>query len=114
MMDGLETEVDALRYNSQGYGSARPVNFKSGVNIQDLKKGVDFEIPDNPDEAYTPDNEHPSEELEKGEPFFDDEELFRNLNFGSITQPGTYYTVDAGYKNTLGSSFENMFYNRYK
>ena len=92
-MDGLETEVDALRYNPQGYGRARPVNFKGGVNIQNLKEGVDFEIPDNPDEGYLPDNEHPGEELEKGESFFDDEELFRNLNFESTTQPvGTNYT----------------------
>ncbi|KAI6654513.1 Inactive peptidyl-prolyl cis-trans isomerase FKBP6-like [Oopsacas minuta] len=89
-MESLETEVDALRFNSQGYvtnGRAKPVNFKDGVNIQDLKQGVDFEISDNPEDDYDSDNPHASDELEKGESYFDDEELFRNLNFDCTIEP---------------------------
>ena len=82
-MEDLETEVDALRLNAQGY--ARPVNFKEGVKIKDLKQGVDFEISDNLEDGYNSDT---GEELEKGESYFDEEELFRNINFERTVQPG--------------------------
>ena len=93
-MEDLETEVEALRLSAQGY--ARPVNFKQGVNIRDLKQGVDFEISDRLEDGYDSDPQIP-EELEKGESYFDEEELFRSINFERTVEPGEIpfvYSVD--------------------
>ena len=85
-MEDLETEVDSLRINAQGY--ARPVNFKQGVNIRDLKQGVDFEISDRLEDGYDSEPQFPGEALERGESYFDEEELFRNINFERTREPG--------------------------
>ena len=85
-MDHIETDMELLDSTSVPC-RARPVNFAQGVNIQDLQKGVDFEISENwQDTADSGEQEVP----EKGEPYFDGEEMFRNLSFDCMHQLGTH------------------------